>query len=129
MTETGAPYSVDSYTEPTLGTKEEAVRAALKAHRTLSRVRLASKEPSVTGKALPEFTVWLFDMWRLVDSLSPVEKMVVRLYFMTERPDAATYGNREIAAQLGLSERHVARIKRQAVERLVREVRPGEVGS
>lgn len=127
MTETPAPYSIeqqisqalaDAYPEPSLGTKAEAIRAALKGYRTIERLKLSSREPSVTGKALPAFTVWLLDVWRLVDSLPYLEREVVMRYYMASRADSATYGNREIAAELGCSERYVAQLKRQGVARI-----------
>lgn len=114
------------YPYPAVSTPEESVKAGLKAHRQLDRIRISSREETATGRAVSEWLTWLLDLWTRADVLPPVQREIVRLYFLTSRPphergaqDCESceqhYGNPQIARRLGLSTRQVARLKRQAI--------------
>jgi hypothetical protein len=134
----------DSYPEPLLGTRAEAIKAALKAHRTLHQVRLTSRDETATGRALPDRTAFLLDVWRLVEQLPAQQRCAVKLYFMIDRgphPRGVPanecrscdnhYDNTEVGRDMNLSgpnvSRQVAALKRHAVARLEARLFPDEV--
>lgn len=119
----------DAWPEPAHGTQTEAVKAALKSHRDLSRVQLTTRETSATGVALSMWLTWLLEVWTKSDELPALDREIVRLYFLEEigrdghgHPCQAT--DAEVGRRLGLSAREVGRRRRAAVNYIAARIWP-----
>lgn len=126
-TATARPIEYAPYTEPALGTREESVKAALKSHRSLERLRLNSRQTTATGVALRDWLIWLLDVWVQSDHLPVHQRAVVKAYFLTTGPDGIQRSNEEVAKLLNVSTRHVQRWKRDAIKNIADRIWPEPV--
>lgn len=122
-------HDPDAWPEPAHGTQTEAVKAALKAHRDVSRIQLITRETTDTGVALSLWMTWLLEVWTKSDELPALDREIVKLYFLTEsgvdalgRPCQAT--DAEVGRRLGLSAREVGRRRRAAVAYIALRIWP-----
>ena len=119
----------DTWPEPAHGTQAEAVKAALKSHRDLSRVQLTTRETSATGVALSMWLAWLLEVWTKSDELPMLEREIIRLYFLEESGVDALgrscqASDAEVGRRLGLSAREVGRRRRVAVNYIAARIWP-----
>ncbi len=70
--------------EPTSGTRQEAVKAALKGARDKSRYAINSRENTATGLSQSEGLTWMLECWNAVNQLGPTDQKIIELYFYTE---------------------------------------------
>lgn len=114
----------EPYPEPAIGTKEEAVKSALKAHRSIERIRKNSRATTVTGVALRDWFIWLLDVWYRSDQLPVHLKEVVRLYYLETDELDRQRTDEEVAQLMRTSLRSVKLWKRTAIGLIAEQIWP-----
>lgn len=108
------------YPEPDNGSREGRIMAALKAHRTLERVKMTTDEQTATGPALSDWFTELLDVWRLVADLPYVPRRILELYYLSEAPNGSQRSDEDIGRdrEIGMSRAQVQRMRRKAIRDL-----------
>lgn len=112
------------YPEPALGTREEAVKAALKTHRSLERLRVNSRATTATGVALRDWFIWLMDVWYQADTLPAHLRDVVKFYYLETNAQDGQRTDEEVAQLMRTSVRSVKLWKRTAIGIIAEQIWP-----
>ncbi|HYF40713.1 MAG TPA: hypothetical protein VD930_13545 [Gemmatimonadales bacterium] len=77
----------EPYPLPLIGTPEEAVKGGLKAHRSLSRLRITvGGGPHGRYVELNRFFCWLLDVWVRADRLPIIQRLIIKRTMLDETP-------------------------------------------
>lgn len=118
----------EAYAEPVGMSRSQLVAGSLKAHRDLARVLLSSRATTETGRELPMHATFLFDVWCAVESLPPIQRLIITRFYIDPEEEirhgdghmvaADPDRNATIARAVGLSRSTFVRLKRDALERM-----------
>jgi len=114
-----------TYPEPAIGTKEEAIKAALKSHRSLERLRMNNHQTTQCGGvALRDWFIWLMDVWYQAETLPSHLRDVIKFYYLETNAQDGQRTDEEVAQEMRTSVRSVKLWKRTAIGIIAEQIWP-----